>query len=280
MAEQKLDLLNEPFPRDIIEQKGGFDYIPHPYVTERLNMALGVGAWSFRVLETTWAKEVDEVLVHGELTAVIAGERVVKEQWGGQKINKNRDGKIVELANDFKGAASDALKKCATLLGVGEELYMQGHKPPKQEPKTTGAPQSATSNTSHTSPVDKPKSNLPPPQANKPQGENKPVPTDKQLYELATLADVNLKEAVKKKWGKEVKDLGDEEKRQVANGLLGSRIGKKAAQKLHIAGSQAGWSEDDLKAMLKCTDSLTEVKVIDYEAAMEKVSQPKTGQGD
>jgi hypothetical protein len=143
MTTQNLALLNQAFPKDILEQKelGGrtFDFVPHSFVTARLNEALGVGGWSFEARETQWVKELDTVLVLGRLTAHINGERVVKEQWGGQIINRKKvkpdgtPGDIVELTNDFKGATSDALRKCASLLGVGEELYMNGHKAPKQE---------------------------------------------------------------------------------------------------------------------------------------------------
>lgn len=136
---QELAMLNKPFDRGIIEQKSGFDYIPHPYVTERLNQALGVDGWSFEIKSTEVIKELDTIVVLGRLTAHIGDQIVLKEQYGGQTINRKKrlqdgtPGDIVDISNDFKGAASDALKKCATLLGVGEELYMQGHKPPQNE---------------------------------------------------------------------------------------------------------------------------------------------------
>lgn len=157
--EQNLALLNAPFPAEIIEEKNGFSYIPHPYVTARLNEALGVGGWSFQVLDTRWIESEDTILVLGRITAFMDGGlgHVSKEQWGGQKVNRfssSKGGAIIDISNDFKGAASDALKKCATLLGVGEELYMQGHKPAQEKPS---APRPA---------MDKPSNlNLPMPKA-------------------------------------------------------------------------------------------------------------------
>lgn len=136
--EQNLAMLNEPFPSEVVEKKEGFDYIPHPYVTARLNEVLGVGSWSFVLLETHWIREEDTVVCHGKLTALIDGVWVHKEQWGGQRVNRKRrnadgtPGDIVDISNDYKGAASDALKKCATLLGVGEELMMHPKKPTGQ----------------------------------------------------------------------------------------------------------------------------------------------------
>lgn len=275
MAEQNIAGLNAPFPKEILEQKemGGrkFDFVPHSHVTARLNDCLGVGCWKFEIMQTEWVKELSTVLVCGRLHALIDGSWTFRDQWGGQIINKNRQGEIVELTNDFKGAASDALRKCASLYGVGEELYMNGHRAPKQEQIANNGGGSTNTNSNRPAP---PTPKTPAPSGHTTQGE-RVIPTDKQLYDLATLADVNLKEALQKKWSKGVKDLTDEERLTVANGLLGGRIGKKAAQKLHIAASQAGWSEADAKAMLGCTDSLTEVKVIDYDRAMETVSQPK-----
>lgn len=143
--EQNLALLNEPFHRDIIEVKEGFDYIPHPYVTARLNEALGVGNWSFVIVETHWLKEEDTVVCHGKLTALIDTVWIHKEQWGGQRANRKRrnadgtPGEIVDISNDYKGAASDALKKCATLFGVGEELMMHPKKTAQPlRPQQTG----------------------------------------------------------------------------------------------------------------------------------------------
>uniref|UniRef100_A0A7V3YL91 DUF3072 domain-containing protein n=1 Tax=Candidatus Caldatribacterium californiense TaxID=1454726 RepID=A0A7V3YL91_9BACT len=48
---------------------------------------------------------------------------MVKEQFGSKAIAYNPDGSFVDLGDDLKAAASDALKKCATLLGVGLYLY-------------------------------------------------------------------------------------------------------------------------------------------------------------
>ena len=39
------------------------------------------------------------------------------------EITKDDAGKIVSLGDDLKAAATDALKKCATLFGVGLHLY-------------------------------------------------------------------------------------------------------------------------------------------------------------
>jgi hypothetical protein len=47
---------------------------------------------------------------------------VTRDGIGGQTIKRKKDGTIVDLGDEFKGAVSDALKKAAQALGVG--LYL------------------------------------------------------------------------------------------------------------------------------------------------------------
>jgi len=88
----------------------------HSYI-ERLNEAYD-GRWDFVVLEH---EVVDtEVVVLGRLSA----DGVTKTAFGGSKRTKSRDsGEAISLADDLKAAASDALKKCCSLLGLGLHLY-------------------------------------------------------------------------------------------------------------------------------------------------------------
>ena len=116
-------LLEHPFdPAQIKQRKGrnGFlDYVEGHTVIARLNAALD-GAWSFEVV----AHEVrdDEVLVLGKLTA----EGIVKMQFGASQVTRDRETKaLISLGDDLKAAATDALKKCATFLGVGLHLYAE-----------------------------------------------------------------------------------------------------------------------------------------------------------
>lgn len=120
-----LDVLTRQFSPDQVKQREGrggkmLDYLETHAVITRLNESFE-GAWSFEVLEY---KLLDaEVLVRGRLTA--GGQR--KEQFGGSEIARRKDtGDPVSLADDLKSAGSDCLKKCATLFGVGLELYTKG----------------------------------------------------------------------------------------------------------------------------------------------------------
>ncbi|MDQ6694304.1 MAG: RAD52 family DNA repair protein, partial [Chloroflexota bacterium] len=107
--------------------RGGlkFSYVEHGYVTERLNLVFGFN-WDFEVVDKQILE--DEVVVEARLTVrTPAGQTIVKTQFGGADIKRHssgtRGGKPLSIADDLKAAASDALKKCASLLGIGLDLY-------------------------------------------------------------------------------------------------------------------------------------------------------------
>ncbi len=117
------ELLERPFaPAQIRQRKGRnglLDYVEGHSVIQRLNEALE-GAWSFEIVEHEIREE--EVLVLGKLTA--AG--ITKMQFGASQVTREREsGSLVSLGDDLKAAGTDALKKCATFLGVGLHLYAE-----------------------------------------------------------------------------------------------------------------------------------------------------------
>lgn len=122
----------------------GLTYVDGETVVTRLNEVLGFDGWSFEVTDVTVLE--DEVYARGRLTVYVGERTVIREQAGGQIINRTRSiparpaqeadgdrpaipaqpaqkGQIIELSNDIKGAITDCLKKCATLVGVGLYLY-------------------------------------------------------------------------------------------------------------------------------------------------------------
>ena len=116
----KKDILTRPFPPELVKQRQGqggktLSYVETHAVIARLNE--GCDAWSFEVVEHQVLD--DEVIVLAKLTA----DGVVKTAFGGTSITRDRDGRPVSIADDLKAAGSDALKKAASLLGVGLELY-------------------------------------------------------------------------------------------------------------------------------------------------------------
>lgn len=119
--------LYEPFPREVERtlKKGGtpLTYIPVSEVITRLNKVLGVDKWSSTILNCERdAHDPDFIVAHVRLTAEIDGNFVTKDGVGGQKIKRTKNGDIVDLGDEFKGAVSDALKKAAQHIGVG--LYL------------------------------------------------------------------------------------------------------------------------------------------------------------
>lgn len=106
--------------------KGGTNltYIPVSEVVSRLNDVLGVTGWKI-TSSSVCRDSLDTDWCVGSCTieATIDGETTVRTGWGGQKIKQLKNmGGPVDLGDEFKGAASDAFKKAASLLGVG--LYL------------------------------------------------------------------------------------------------------------------------------------------------------------
>lgn len=107
--------------------KGGtrLTYIPVAAVIQRLNEVLGVDAWSLKIVSVYRdATDPDFIVAHVMLTAEFEREVVTRDAVGGQRIKRTRDGGIIDLGDEMKGAVSDALKKAAQTLGVG--LYLTG----------------------------------------------------------------------------------------------------------------------------------------------------------
>jgi hypothetical protein len=124
--------LSEPFDRTFTDVRGGVEvtFISGEQVVSRLNEVLGVGGWSFRILGHDINPDADEAWALGELVAEIDQRTVVRQQFGSQKLRRSRStGAPLDLGFDLKGASTDAMKKCASLLGVG--LYLSRKDPPR-----------------------------------------------------------------------------------------------------------------------------------------------------
>lgn len=122
--------LSEQFPKEVERQlkKGGtsLTYIPVSEVINRLNKVLGIDGWSYEIIKCERdALDPDFIVAHVRMTVYPGSDRfvgVTKDGFGGQKIKRTKNGDIVDLGDEFKGAVSDALKKAAQSLGVG--LYL------------------------------------------------------------------------------------------------------------------------------------------------------------
>lgn len=135
--------LQQPFDQgqirqDVTRPTDGFQpkYVPITEVIKRLNEVFG-HAWSFEVVgqpHWLWIQPRAYVIVHGRLTVWYWHENrqypVVKEQFGQCMLSIDRaTGMLTDPGYDLKAAASDALKKCATMLGIALELYVKDESP-------------------------------------------------------------------------------------------------------------------------------------------------------
>jgi hypothetical protein len=123
--------LAAPFDVTFRDLRGGveLEYITGEQCVTRLNETLGFMNWNFRVVEHGIHAEADECWVLGELTVSLGGRTVTRQQFGSQKVKRSRSsGTPLDIGFDLKGAATDALKKCSSLIGVA--LYLWKKEPP------------------------------------------------------------------------------------------------------------------------------------------------------
>ncbi len=108
------EILNRPMPKQALRElphKKGMTAITPIYVTERLNEAFGLGGWQFEPEIISDSEKM--VIIKGVLTVPTMNIRIV--QFGG---NDNRD-----RGDAYKGAATDALTKCGSYLGIGAHVW-------------------------------------------------------------------------------------------------------------------------------------------------------------
>lgn len=118
-------------PKEEIRHRKGrggqmYSYTDGPYVIRTLNEAFGWD-WDFEADNEELLMnngQPFEVKVRGRLTVRLNGQAVVKTQFGCQPIEMLSNGSApVSIGDAYKGAATDALKKCASLLGIALDLY-------------------------------------------------------------------------------------------------------------------------------------------------------------
>jgi hypothetical protein len=120
----KRDVIERPFERELVRTRRGnfgaaLSYVEGPEYIRRLNEAFD-GMWSFEVVEYQILER--DVIVLGRLQA----GGVVKVAFGGASIKRGaQTNESLNLADDLKAAATDALKKACSLLGIGLHLYAE-----------------------------------------------------------------------------------------------------------------------------------------------------------
>jgi hypothetical protein len=125
------EIANQATPKDEIRWRKGrggtkFPYTDSAYVIRTLNKAFSWD-WDFEVdSEELFAvgDQPFEVKCRGKLTVRLNGQAVTKSQYGAAQVEMLKDGSApVSIADVYKAAATDALKKCASLLGIALDIY-------------------------------------------------------------------------------------------------------------------------------------------------------------
>jgi hypothetical protein len=121
MTGSTYDRLSAHFPTEKHKQRSQagqeLTYLPAEAVISRLNEVLGFTNWSFRVVREGYTGE--EAWVLGRIEAHVDGGELVREQYGTMATKRGQ----YDSTDVMKGAATDALKKCASLIGVGLYLF-------------------------------------------------------------------------------------------------------------------------------------------------------------
>lgn len=128
--QNQLVTLVQSTPKEHVRDRVGrgnrrFKYVTGSYVQSRLNTVFGWG-WSFEVKDQGNSPDKTSVWVLGKLTILNPETRlpmIVKEQFGSSEYKMTTSGKEVDYADDLKAAATDSLKKCASLLGIAADVY-------------------------------------------------------------------------------------------------------------------------------------------------------------
>lgn len=122
----QLQMLLKRTPQAYIRErpaKGGgtWKFVSGGYFRKVLNMMFGWD-WDFEIKDKQIV--INQVIVEGRLTVRSNGTTVVKEQIGKKDIVYRKGTETpLDIGNDFKAAATDALKKCAAELGIAADVY-------------------------------------------------------------------------------------------------------------------------------------------------------------
>lgn len=133
-------------------QRTRWKYVTGNYIEKVLNFTFG-WMWDFEVL--SHGVEGGVIWVQGKLTVKDdKSHTITKTQFGRAEVKMRRDGKgMLDFGNDLKAATTDALKKCASMLGIASDIYGSAEykqetgnevrdtqQTPPPAPKTTVAP--------------------------------------------------------------------------------------------------------------------------------------------
>lgn len=128
---QVLKMLQKTPPQHILKRKGKgnmtFDYVTGIYMKKVLNFVFAWN-WDFEIVKQElvgagqqWA----QIITTGKLTVKDdAGHSITKFDNGKAEVKFKKDTVIpMDIGNDYKASATDALKRCAAQLGIASDVY-------------------------------------------------------------------------------------------------------------------------------------------------------------
>lgn len=131
LSPRQTSIMNAETPAALIKTKPGrggkkVQYVEGGYVISKLNQAFSPLGWEFNIVERGQTERKNEnraegeVWVYGELTIIDHKNnfRTTKGQYGQHPIHEK-----VPIGDAFKAAGTDALKKCASMLGIALDVY-------------------------------------------------------------------------------------------------------------------------------------------------------------
>jgi hypothetical protein len=123
-------------------QKNGADYHTGEQCIAAMLERVGPHNFEFRITERWREPESDEVCIFGELTVTFWSHdpndedylphRVVRQEIGSQQIKRYKPkmvdgvstpGQPISLGDDYKGATTDAFKRCVRMIGIGLDAW-------------------------------------------------------------------------------------------------------------------------------------------------------------
>ena len=134
---EQLILIREKTPKEYIEEKidkygNRYKSVKGSYVKRKLNLIFGFN-WDFFIKDKEYLSRNNEVIVTGKLIVRTKNGSITKEQFGkytfhktqNQQTNRPNHQYHPDLGNAYKSAATDALKKCASEIGICWDIYSQ-----------------------------------------------------------------------------------------------------------------------------------------------------------
>lgn len=78
-----------------------------------------------------WSSRIDKIEIMGDMVVCVGSVTMVdddgyestKYQCGGSKLKKNQSNEIIDIADDFKSACTDMVKKCLNEWGLAHDVY-------------------------------------------------------------------------------------------------------------------------------------------------------------